>query len=754
MRRGRRASSSNGAVSSAVVAVSSAEANNDAGPPSANGPTGPTLRNGPSVRPRRRHLGRRVLRVRDGDVSALKCLAAATVSRRIREMKYFLLFLALISLCHAELRSWPEYRTILWMGDSPWKDPSKKAIVFQRLQEMGINTGMVTGDESPERYVSQKMHYYVENIVNKGLCLKWSSGAKDWDAMVTKWAKTGRGKDAMVREYSFDDPGWREWARGKMREAVKVQAPHGPLLYDIRDELSTTISANPFDYDFSPVALQGFRAWLRTRYASLEKLNAQWETQFPGWDAVVPFTSDEIKNRQSGGGALPRGNPDWQALQNTRFELSAALKDRTRWNFAPWCDHRTYMDDSLAGVLDDLRQTARKLDPLTPVGIEGTQMASAFGGYDLWKLSRALDWLEPYDIGNSRDILGSFMPGKPFLTTVGEPQANQAGRRLWHLLLEGDRGCIVWWSEDSMDFSKPDYPLTERGKAIGGVMKEMTSPLASLWLKAQREVDDVLVLYSQPSLQVGWLIESTEDGSTWPRRFSSYEAQHNRQARVRDGWWKGLQDLGLTPRFVSSEQLVKDWKPRSGGTLVLPQCLALSDAEIAKIKEARAAGVKVLMNADTGVFDEHGTLRASAPFPDEGIVAEESGNYPQERMKGGGSAFLDKIAAGISIRTPVSAARDARLRFYRHRLGKGLLIGVERGISYAMSEALTQAGGNEPMETPLKADLKVPDGFCYDLRTGKLLGRNQVSVVIDPWRPTLLAVLEKETADVIATLIK
>ena len=93
----------------------------------------------------------------------------------MREMKYFLLFLALISVGHAELRSWPTYRTILWMGDSPWKDPSKKAIVFQRLQEMGINTGMVTGDENPERYVSQKMPYYVENIVNKGLCLKWFS---------------------------------------------------------------------------------------------------------------------------------------------------------------------------------------------------------------------------------------------------------------------------------------------------------------------------------------------------------------------------------------------------------------------------------------------------------------------------------------------------------------------------------------------------------------------------------------------------
>ena len=277
-------------------------------------------------------------------------------------MKYFLLFLALTSLCHAELRSWPTYRTILWMGDSPWKDPSKKAIVFQRLQEMGINTGMVTGDENPERYVSQKMPYYVENIVNKGLCLKWSSGVKDWDAMVTQWAKTGRSKEAMVREYSFDDPGWREWARGKMKEAVKVQAPHSPLLYDIRDELSTTISANPFDYDFSPAALQKFRDWLARRYVTIEKLNAQWETQFPNWDAVMPFTTDEIKNRQSGGGALPRrlGESDRPAAGGDRPHRAAGARDPSRWRGgavadAPLCRGQ---GPGAAPVREELRRRA------------------------------------------------------------------------------------------------------------------------------------------------------------------------------------------------------------------------------------------------------------------------------------------------------------------------------------------------------------------------------------------------------------
>jgi hypothetical protein len=649
-------------------------------------------------------------------------------------------------------RPWETYRTILWMGESPWKHSENEDLVFQRLEELGINSGMVTGAEKPTRYVTRRMPYYVENIVNKGLCLKWSSNVKDWNAFITDWSKTGRKKEAFVREYCFDDPTWLNWAKGKMTEAVQVQFPYEPLLYDIRDELSVTMSANPFDYDFSPLALEGFRKWLQQQYPSLDQLNTQWETKFTNWSEVMPFSTDEIKNRQSGGGALPRGNPDWQALAKTSFDFSKATQDRTRWNFAPWCDHRSYMDHSLAVTLDALRQTAHAIDPHTPVGIEGTQMPSAFGGYDLWRLSQVLDWVEPYDIGNARDIFGSFMPGKIFLSTVGESDGNAARRRLWHLLLEGDRGCIQWWSEDTIDWSKPDYPLTAKGRALSTVFKELTAPTAALWLKAEREFDAIDVLYSQSSLQVGWLLESNVDGSTWQRRFSSYEAQHNRMAQVRDGWWKGVQDLGYSPRFVSTSQLTSTWKPKPGGVLILPQCIALSDAEISAIKAAQSAGTVVLMNPESGVFDAHGSLRKQAPWPNEGIPLTLAQSYPQDRMKGKGQEFLQSLAREIKHARSIVPVTGSHLRIYRHLLPSAKLLAIERGISYTMSEALTQSGGNESMETPLPTTLTIPAGYCYDLQDGKLLGENSISLTINPWRPTLLAIFPKPVADPLAAL--
>jgi hypothetical protein len=353
------------------------------------------------------------------------------------------------------------------------------------------------------------------------------------------------------------------------------------------------------------------------------------------------------------GAGLPRGKPDWQALQKVTFDPAEARKDPLRWNFSPWCDHRTYMDISLARTLGDLRAAARELDPRTPVGIEGAQMPAAFGGYDLWRLSQVLDWVEPYDIGNAREIFGSFMPGKPILSTVGEQDARAAQRRLWHLLLEGDVGCIVWWSEDCIDFTKDDYPLTPRAAALAPVLRELQSPLARLFFRAEREIDPIAIHYSQPSIQVNWLLESTADGSTWLRRFSSYEAAHNRMAQRRQAWVKLLQDAGYTPRFLSSEQIergeLKDVK-----VLVLPDSLAFADTEgraIDGFLDLSSAPRLLLGSSAAGAFDAHGKLGVSRSRTHDMLLFarpeyEKVWHLQSRRLSGGGEDGAGGVAGG------------------------------------------------------------------------------------------------------------
>jgi hypothetical protein len=670
---------------------------------------------------------------------------------------------------NAALRPWDEYRVFMWMGDSAYKQPGKLPMFWQRLRELGVQAAMVHGDGAIQPLLDAKMPYYVENMVNRGLCLKWNSKARDWDKMVTAW-KDMRDEAGAVREFCFDDPQWRSWARAEMTSLVKKNLPNKPLLYDIRDELSTTMSANPFDYDFHPLALAGFRKWLQTQYLSLADLNAEWETQFATWDEVKPFMTDQIKNRMASGDAIPRGKPDWQAVQQLRFAVRDARTKPTAWNFAPWADHRTYMDVSLAGMLDDLRKTARGLDTATPVGIEGTQMAAAFGGYDLWRLAQVLDWVEPYDIGDAREILGSFMPAKIMLSTTGLGNPREARRKLWHLLLLGDKGCIVWWSEDCVEWKSAAYALTAQAQAMIPVFKELTSPLARLFLRAKRETDPVAIHYSQPSIQAAWLLESTVDGSTWLRRFSSYEASHNNHAQVRHAWVERLQDLGYSPRFVSTWQ-IEHGALRDVTTLVLPQSWAMGDAESAAIVEWQKSGRTLLCDATPGLFDAHCKLRATGPFdtwfpPGEKNRASvmrpgatKACIFPVD-MVGLAATPLDKwsawLAAQMPAPPPVKVPPSVRVQTHRYILGKARLIAFERNVNYTMTEDLRQGGGNELLETAVTFEAELPaPAHAYDLRTGKYCGHTaKIPVILDPWQPSLFALCAAQlpAGDIIAQL--
>lgn len=713
--------------------------------------------------------------------------------------------------------SWEDYRTILWMGDSVRKRPDKLPALIQQLHQMGINTAMVYDGEDPQPWVAQAFPYYVENLVNRGLCLKWNSKVRNWEKFITDWMSAGRPETAFVREYCLDDPAWRSWARQQVQAAVRRNAPHRPLAYNLRDELSVTISANPFDYDFHPLALARFRRWLKEQYrrgvgqpslwplppvdttegdrkpdaqadaAALQALNAQWQTQFASWDEVKPFSTDQIKHRMATGQARPAGSPDWRALQRLQFEPAAARREPTRWNFSPWCDFRTYMDLSLADALAMLREAAHQLDPHTPVGIEGTQMPHAFGGYDLWRLAQVLDWVEPYDIGNSREIFGSFMPGRPIVCTVFERDTHLARRRLWHLLLEGDRGCIVWWSEDCLDWTSGQPALTPKAQALAPVLKELTSPLARLFLRAVKQLDPIAIHYSQPSIQVDWLLESTVDGATWPRRFSSYEARHNRMTRVREAWLKALQDLGYSPVFVASEQVARgELASRRVRVFVMPQSLALSPAEADQIRAlvsstaSDQAGPRLLLCDGTpGLFDQHGRLRSRSPLEDLFPLAWSADrSYAVSAALGTASRQGDiaQYARGrLAIEPDLGWARwlgelleklppevqvplETRTRVHRFKLGRARLYAFERNISYLMSEELAQAGGNQALEVPVQVEAKLAaPAHLYDLRTGAYSGRtDRLRFTLDPWQPSLFAALPQQvqTPDLIGFLEK
>jgi hypothetical protein len=623
----------------------------------------------------------------------------------------------------ASLRPWGDgYRVILWCGDTVTRNRAHTNALANACRELGVTTLMTGPGGDPTPWTGAGFDYYVENIVSPGLCLKFRSSVTDWNAFITAWAKM-RDPQAFVRDYTLVDPRWRESARGDVRQAAARHAPFSPALYDLRDELSVTVSANPFDYDFSPSSLAAFRLWLAKRYPSLVALNAAWLTSFAAWETVMPFSTDEIKARMAGCSVAAGNIPDWSAVRATRYTPEAVRTEPSRWHLAPWCDFRTFMDDCLAETLADLRSASHAADPATPVGIEGTQMPSAWGGYDLWKLSRALDWVEPYDITAARAVFGSFMRGKPLLATYGERDPVAVSRRLWHLLLEGDCGAILWWSEDLLEGEGDALRLSAKGRALAPVVREMQSPLARLLLRAVRLYDPVAVHYSQPSIQLAWLFESFGDGATWHRRFSSYEAAHNRHAALRADLWQLLREAGWSPHFVSYEEIENNALAECGFKVcLLPDSFALSDREAQALQRfASVPDNRLLYTGEPGVFLANGTPRPATLF------APCTQNVEQL------VALLPPPAVCV---TPPGSG----VTVYRYRRDNDLIFALEQRQHGQTGEDVTQSA------TPLKKGATVRVTFDYndarpllDLSTGQAVGASGQAHVDVPFeRPVVL----------------
>lgn len=477
-----------------------------------------------------------------------------------------------------EWRDWDKYQVIMWSTGEP-KDMDTW---IKRLKEMGCTGEECYSGRDPSPFVSNQFGFYVENLIPQLAFLH--SRRKLYDDDFQGYTAT-RDKKFLLRKPCFDDPAFWEEIEPRLKNMVRPFVPRKPLAYDLRDELSIGSFASPMDYCFDPRTISAFREWLKSQYVSLENLNREWDMDFTSWDNVEPMTTYEIKDRERE--ALKAGKPE---------------------NYAPWADHREFMDLTFAQTLGRMRDIIHEIDPDAPVGIEGTQMPSAWGGYDLWRLSKVIDWIEPYDIACSRKIFRSFLPPKaPILGTVFGTDYHRLSRKLWWLLLNGDKGCIIWDDEKSrcIEKDKDGLPLTERGKNLEPIFTELKN-IAPTIFKLRRLDDRIAIHYSQASIRAHWMFDSRADRDTWPRRFSSYEAKHSRLAKVRDSFLRVIEDLSFQCNFVSYEEVEAGKLIEAGyKVLLLPQSVAMSSRECEQIEEFARAGGIVIADNMTATMDEH-----------------------------------------------------------------------------------------------------------------------------------------------------
>lgn len=375
------------------------------------------------------------------------------------------------------------------------------------------------------------------------------------------------------------------------RSASSNQEQWGPLLALISDTRSV------------PEATEKA---LADKLGSLERANERWGTH-TGWSAPEK----------------PVGFKSWAEVAscvNRFYRELAEVRSTERWNVSPWCDFRNFMDLTFADAIGRARDVCREEDPHARCATEGGQCPFAFGWYNYENVVKVVDVIEPYNIGNNVEVIRSLNPAVVMVSThgfehaPGKPLTEQdrlyqkrAPQPIWIGLFHGHRGSLIW------DDNLPEYrfvdeqtrELTPCAETFSAVFNELRRGIGKLIINSRRLHDGIAIHYSQPSMQVHWLLDNVAHARNWMIHSGQDRGSHF--TGVRNSWTRLVEDLNLQYEFVGGRQIEQGHL--QGGryrALVLPQSLAMSSREVDQIRQFVSAGGLLIADYRAASMNEHG----------------------------------------------------------------------------------------------------------------------------------------------------
>jgi len=625
-------------------------------------------------------------------------------------------------------RDWRDYRIIMWQ-DYP-------ADQWQTLKSMGINAGQFVGRNQPppDFLAGSNLQWYAENIATDFYSeyhRYFSDRPVNWRFIEAKelYKNDPASKEPFKRHPSLSDPAWLGKIRDRLISAARMHSPYRPIFYDLGDESGIANLAAPWDFDFSDQSLAEMRVWLKQRYGTLPALNQQWRTEFSSWDLVIPETTAEAMKHTDG-------------------------------NFSAWADHKEWMDISYARALQMGADAIHSVDPKAFVGICGAQMPG-WGGYDYARLTQALNFFEPYDIGNNIEIIRSLASATPVVTT-SFAHGPWEKHRVWYELLHGTRGLIIW--DDKNEFVNRDGTPAPRGIEAAPYYNEIRTGIGALLMNSRGEADPIAIHYSQASFHTDWMLRSQPKGDAWASRSPSSERSDNDFLGLRESYCRLVEDLGLQYRFVSYSQMEQGELARGGyRVLILPNSLALSAEEAAAIRDFVQRGGTVIASGEIGTFDWHSRRLAASQLSDvqEQVVRIRGDvlNYHRDRLLGKEGAVLEAArrvfeTAGIQPRYRVTDERGQAVvgvETHVFRNGGATIVGLLSNPQLRVDElGPPEFKSNERFEKPRRLLLIAPlESYVYDIRKGQSIGRRkEVELTLDPYEPGVYAFLPVAVGDV------
>ncbi len=458
----------------------------------------------------------------------------------------------------ASSREWEDYEVIL-----PWYGPNSYQPWIPALDEQFRRIGITTL-EDPERNFR-----IIASVHDPVFGIYWYRRG-NYEERKAEYLRT-RDKQYLTRDVSLHAPDLEERMRERFRSSVGDVIPLKPFAYYLADESSVTCYADAFDVDWSPADLEAFRRWLRGRYSSLDELNLAWGTAFGDWNAVAPMTTEEAQ--QHG-------------------------------NYAPWAEHRIFMEEAFIRTIARGGEIAREFDPGARPSFSGTQIPTPHNGCNWYEIDQVADYLQPYSGGSQDAMHHLFRPGLKLTGFTGYGLVgDQVQHEVWERLFYGHSGASIFWHYTLLN---PDLTFSEQGSALGQVIGRLQSGIGRIFMNAPVQEDGVAIHFSMASIRGAWItdgriVEGVQSAERTSKNFAEL-------MRRREAWVKQLESQGLQFRFLATPQIEAGELSRYR-VLILPYSISLSDREAAAIEAFAAHGGRVFVDEHVGKMDEKNRWR-------------------------------------------------------------------------------------------------------------------------------------------------
>jgi len=381
-----------------------------------------------------------------------------------------------------------------------------------------------------------------------------------------KYLRT-KDKKWLTRVPCLSDGEFLKEVHEKIVRTAAVGKKYAPLSYYVQDEGSLTCYSDDQDLCFGMHTIEAMRQWLKAEYKDIRKLNAEWGTAFKSWDKVVPMTMEEA---------------------------------RAHGNYAPWADHRTFMEMAFAGYFRLVRDSVREVDADARIRLSGCQVSSAHTGMDYWRLHQIFEYFEAYSGGNQFEFHLSFKGPRTILGTwIGYGQRGRASNhRIWNSFFHQIRLFSVFWEFAVIN---PDYTLCGSAEEMAATFRQLCgSGVSRMLFDAQRDDSQIAIHYSYPSIHASYAV------GKFPR-FN----------QCREGWLAILEAAGYQQSFLSRQQIeAGELTSRKFKVLIMPYSMAVSPKEVVEIKRFVRAGGRVIGDFQTAVMDDHCVWRERGALDD------------------------------------------------------------------------------------------------------------------------------------------